>query len=79
MLWLAVLPIVVILGLLAYLDTRKPKKFPPGPKWYPLIGSAIQVHKARSRLGSLFEATAEMSMSYGPILGIKVNYYHQFG
>ncbi|XP_050315796.1 probable cytochrome P450 303a1 isoform X2 [Anthonomus grandis grandis] len=72
MLGLAALLIAVILGLLAYLDTRKPKKFPPGPKWLPLIGSALQVQEARSRLGSLFEATAELSLKYGPILGLKI-------
>jgi hypothetical protein len=28
--WLALLLFVVILGLFAYYDTRKPKNFPPG-------------------------------------------------
>ncbi|KAL1501289.1 hypothetical protein ABEB36_006637 [Hypothenemus hampei] len=72
MLWLAVPLAIVVLILLACLDTRKPKRFPPGPKWYPLLGSAFQVHKARSRLGSLYEATAELSQTYGPIVGLKI-------
>ncbi|CAG9768048.1 unnamed protein product [Ceutorhynchus assimilis] len=72
MLELALLLSIVILGLLAYLDTKKPKKFPPGPKWYPIIGSAPQVRESRSRCGSLYEATAEMSLYYGPILGLKI-------
>ncbi|XP_060519460.1 probable cytochrome P450 303a1 [Cylas formicarius] len=63
---------VAILAVLAYLDTRKPKGFPPGPRWYPLVGSAPQVKKARIRTGSLYEATAEMSKEYGAVIGLKV-------
>nr|UUB32679.1 cytochrome P450 CYP303A1 [Dendroctonus valens] len=72
MIWTAVSLVLAILGLLAYLDTRKPKKFPPGPAWYPIVGSAHQLQKARAQLGSLCEVTAALSKRYGPVMGFKV-------
>ncbi|KAF7284636.1 hypothetical protein GWI33_021825 [Rhynchophorus ferrugineus] len=72
MLWLIISMISSILLVLIYCDIRKPKNFPPGPFWFPLIGSTIQVWRARSRSKSLYEGTAEMSKQFGPVLGLKV-------
>ncbi|ENN72534.1 hypothetical protein YQE_10874, partial [Dendroctonus ponderosae] len=60
MIWIAVSLVATILSLWAFLDTRKPKKFPPGPAWYPVVGSAHQLLRARTQLGSLYEATAAL-------------------
>lgn len=68
----AIIFFLVILGLLAYLDTRKPKNYPPGPNWIPIIGSAHIVAEKRKKTGYLYKATAEMSRTYGPIIGLKV-------
>lgn len=35
--WLAVIVFVIILGLLVYLDTKKPKNFPPGNPTHILL------------------------------------------
>ncbi|KDR10510.1 probable cytochrome P450 303a1 isoform X2 [Zootermopsis nevadensis] len=70
--WLAVLLFVVILGLFIYLDTRKPKDFPPGPPWIPVLGSALHVHRLRKQTGYLYRATAEMAKRYGPVVGLRV-------
>lgn len=70
--WLVVGLFIVILGLLVFLDTKKPKNYPPGPKWLPLLGSALEVIKERKRTGYLYVATAEMSKTYGPVVGLKV-------
>lgn len=75
MIWVAVSLGMAILSLLAYLNTRKPEKFPPGPAWYPLIGSAHQLQKARMQMGSLLEATAELSKRYGSVMGFKVSFW----
>ncbi|XP_048521599.1 probable cytochrome P450 303a1 [Dendroctonus ponderosae] len=71
MIWIAVSLVATILSLWAFLDTRKPKKFPPGPAWYPVVGSAHQLLRARTQLGSLYEATAALSKRYGPVMGFK--------
>ncbi|CAH0546161.1 unnamed protein product [Brassicogethes aeneus] len=69
--FLALTLIIIILVVLAYLDTKKPKNYPPGPRWWPLIGSAIEIMEARNRTGYLFQATAELADKYGPVLGLK--------
>ncbi|KAK7864643.1 hypothetical protein R5R35_012415 [Gryllus longicercus] len=70
--WLAALLFCVILGLLLVLDTRKPRNFPPGPKWLPVLGSALAVAKLRKQTGYLYEATAELGRRYGPVVGLRV-------
>ncbi|BET00075.1 cytochrome P450 [Nesidiocoris tenuis] len=78
MLWLAAVFFFSFLGLLVYLDTKKPKNFPPGPKWYPIVGSALKVAKMRKDEGGyLYKATAELARQYGPIVGLKVGKDHQ--
>ncbi|KAJ8922410.1 hypothetical protein NQ315_004356 [Exocentrus adspersus] len=70
--WVAAILFVAILGLLAYLDTRKPKNFPPGPKWKPFLGCALEVAGIKKRTGSFLKATAELASKHGPVLGLKV-------
>lgn len=70
--WIAVILFLAILGLLAYLDTKKPKNYPPGPKWLPLIGSAPTLYRLRKKTGLLHLASAELAKKYGPIVGLKV-------
>ncbi|PSN35367.1 putative cytochrome P450 303a1 [Blattella germanica] len=70
--WAAVVLFVIILGLLVYYDTRKPKNFPPGPGWLPILGSALTVHKLRKKTGYLYQATAELAKQYGPVVGLRV-------
>lgn len=70
--YLAVILFIAILALLLYLDTRKPKNYPPGPDWLPLIGSAWTVYRLRKKTGLLHLTTAELAKKYGPILGLKL-------
>ncbi|XP_039763878.1 probable cytochrome P450 303a1 [Pararge aegeria] len=73
--WLTVLVIVAIIGLLLYLDTVKPKKFPRGPKWLPIVGSAIEVNKMREKTGYLYKSVKELANIYcggGPLIGLKI-------
>lgn len=73
--WLTVLAVVSIICLLLFLDTIKPKKFPPGPKWIPLLGSAIEVYKFREKTGYLYKAVKELTKIYcndGPMIAIRI-------
>ncbi|XP_063239979.1 methyl farnesoate epoxidase [Bacillus rossius redtenbacheri] len=70
--WLAAILFLCILALLIYLDTRKPKNFPPGPAWLPIVGSALTLHLLRRSTGYLYKATAELARQYGPVVGLKV-------
>ncbi|KAK7571915.1 hypothetical protein V9T40_014387 [Parthenolecanium corni] len=70
--WLAAIFFICILALLAYLDTRKPKNYPPGPEWLPIVGSMLVVKKLRDQTGYLYRATAELANTYGPVVGLRV-------
>lgn len=68
--WLAL--ILLVLVLVAYLDTRKPKNFPPGPSWFPLIGCAWQLRKLHRRTGNFAKASQELAAMYGPLVGLRI-------
>lgn len=70
--WVAVLLFVAILFLLAYLDTKKPQNYPPGPQWLPIIGCALELNNLRKKTGYLVDATNALSAQYGPVLGLRI-------
>jgi len=46
--------------------------FDLGPKWLPVLGSALTVNSLRKQTGYLYRATICLAESYGPIVGLKV-------
>jgi len=46
--------------------------FDLGPKWLPILGSALTVNSLRKQTGYLYRATICLAESYGPIVGLKV-------
>lgn len=72
MLLIFIFLIVVLLVLLAYADTRKPRNFPPGPKWLPIIGCVLELSNLHKKKGSLGKAMQELAVQYGPVVGARV-------
>lgn len=73
--WLAALAILLAVCLYLYFDTVKPKKFPPGPKWIPILGCAAEVFKLREKTGYLYKAVKILTKTYtkdGSIVGLKI-------
>lgn len=72
--WFFLISFVVVLLILLYLDGLKPPNFPPGPKWYPIIGSALAIHNERIRTGMLCKATMGIAEKYknNGAIGFKV-------
>nr|WBY51147.1 cytochrome P-450 [Holotrichia parallela] len=70
--WFAIILFIILLCLLGYWETRKPKNFPPGPKWLPIFGSALTVFNLRKRKGDLPLMADELTKEYGPVLGLKI-------
>lgn len=54
---------------------KKPKNFPPGPLWYPIIGSALTVAKAREECGMLIRGVKKIASKYAKekdLIGFKI-------
>ncbi|XP_033222656.1 uncharacterized protein LOC117176510 [Belonocnema kinseyi] len=64
--------VFIVTLLLWYLATRKPEGYPPGPKWWPILGSALEVEKIRRKTGSLPATFTALSQKYGPVIGLKI-------
>lgn len=70
--WLTSLILIILTTLFFYLDTRKPKNFPPGPRWFPIIGSALELNRIGKKTGSLSKTTEDLAKKYGPVIGTRV-------
>lgn len=72
--WFFLISFVIVLLILLYLDGVKPANFPPGPKWYPIIGSALEMHNKRIQTGMLCKATMSMANKHASngAIGFKV-------
>ncbi|KAK5640630.1 hypothetical protein RI129_011441 [Pyrocoelia pectoralis] len=72
MLSISIFLVSIILVFLAYLDTKKPNNFPPGPKWFPIIGSAWQLHKLQQKKSLIVKVSEELALKYGPLVGVRI-------
>lgn len=74
MLLTTVFLIFTIFGLYCIYDSLKPKYFPPGPFWLPIIGCLVNFKRLRSKHGFTHLAVKQLEKSYGPILGLKLGW-----
>jgi hypothetical protein len=65
---------ILTLAIYIFYDVKKPKKFPKGPKWLPILGSAIPIGKARKETGMLVKGVRKISeeMNISDLIGFKV-------
>ncbi|XP_034938135.1 probable cytochrome P450 303a1 [Chelonus insularis] len=63
---------IIILTLIFYLGTLKPKGYPPGPRWWPILGSALEVARIRKKTGYLNKTCTVLGEKYGPVVGLKI-------
>lgn len=71
----AILIFICIFTLLLYLETKKPKNYPPGPSWLPVVGSAVALFKERKLNKFLYKATVKLAEKYSPkhrVLGLRI-------
>ncbi|XP_043248369.1 methyl farnesoate epoxidase-like [Colletes gigas] len=72
MLCAAITLLSVLFCVYCVYDCLKPRDFPPGPKWLPLVGCFLAFRKLRSKHGYAYLAFQELTETYGPILGLKL-------
>lgn len=46
--------------------------FEKGPRWLPILGSALEIARIRKRTGFLHETCTELSKKYGSVFGLKI-------
>lgn len=66
---------IIILFLCILWCFQKPRNFPDGPPWWPIIGSALYLSKARERTGMLCKGILEIAKQYNTqngLIGFKV-------
>nr|XP_012153072.1 PREDICTED: probable cytochrome P450 303a1 [Megachile rotundata] len=64
--------VLVLLLLLLYRSSRKPKGYPPGPKWWPILGCVVEVARLRKETGYLIKTCTALCKMYGPVVGLKL-------
>ncbi|XP_019871649.1 methyl farnesoate epoxidase-like [Aethina tumida] len=64
--------VISIIVLILFIDTIRPNKFPPGPKWLPICGNFTQYKKKLKLLGYHHLVWQELSEVYGDIVGLKM-------
>ncbi|XP_012279451.1 probable cytochrome P450 303a1 [Orussus abietinus] len=67
-----ILLLVISVVLFLYYGCRKPKGYPPGPGWWPILGSSWEVSRLRRTTGSLYRTCTALYEKYGPVVGLKI-------
>lgn len=72
--WLTVVIFLVALIVFACNDAKKPKNYPKGPPWLPILGSALAVTKARKVTGMLVKGVRKIAQDskIADLIGFKV-------
>ncbi|XP_037035613.1 methyl farnesoate epoxidase-like [Bradysia coprophila] len=60
--------------IFCWVDTRKPKDFPPGPSWIPLLGVIPLVKNLHSICGFYHLVWHYLTQRYGAIVGLRVGH-----
>ncbi|EFA01264.1 cytochrome P450 15A1 [Tribolium castaneum] len=71
MLFFVTLVISLVL-LFLILDTIKPRRYPPGPKWLPIVGNFLEFRRRLSEIGYHHLVWKEFSEEYGDVVGLKM-------
>lgn len=62
-----------LLLLIAWLDVRKPKNFPPGPLWLPVFGSILYVARNHRKSKYFTRMCSRLGSEYNaPLIGLKL-------
>lgn len=72
--WLTVVIFLLAIVIFASSDAKKPKNFPKGPEWLPILGSALAITKARNITGMLVKGIRKIAeeSKIANLIGFKV-------
>ncbi|KAJ9576496.1 hypothetical protein L9F63_025606, partial [Diploptera punctata] len=67
-----VIALIVVIIFLVCLDVIKPRGYPPGPVWLPVVGSYLWFRREKSRVGYYHLVWSSLSSRYGPVTGMRL-------
>ncbi|XP_062550244.1 methyl farnesoate epoxidase-like [Armigeres subalbatus] len=70
--WHNFVVLIIFVILFCLRDMRKPSYFPPGPNWFPLIGSGHEVINLVKRFKFYHLMWADLARRYGSIVGLRL-------
>ncbi|XP_059477629.1 methyl farnesoate epoxidase [Neocloeon triangulifer] len=63
---------IICICLAYFMYQSRPKGFPPGPIWYPILGNLLFVHRLHAKLGYFHLVWLELARQYGLLVGMKL-------
>ncbi|XP_034255752.1 methyl farnesoate epoxidase-like [Thrips palmi] len=69
---LSLLLLAVVLLTLLLADIKKPPGYPPGPAWFPVVGTYLQHRQLQREYGYLHEVWRSLSRQYGAVVGLRL-------
>ncbi|XP_017885231.2 methyl farnesoate epoxidase-like [Ceratina calcarata] len=72
MFYTLILFLFILFCIFCVYDSIKPRNFPPGPKWIPLLGCFLTFRRLKLKHKYVYLAFQQLSVIYGPILGLKL-------
>ncbi|KAJ1525347.1 hypothetical protein ONE63_010165 [Megalurothrips usitatus] len=58
--------------VLLLLDARRPRGYPPGPAWLPVVGTYPQLRRLLAEHGYMHEVFRALARRYGPVVGLRL-------
>ncbi|XP_055692295.1 probable cytochrome P450 305a1 [Lutzomyia longipalpis] len=59
-----IVSVLIVFGLLLYYSQKRPKDFPPGPQWYPIVGNSLQLRRTAMKLGDTLRVYEKWSRDF---------------
>ncbi|XP_069701115.1 methyl farnesoate epoxidase-like isoform X2 [Periplaneta americana] len=64
--------VVCVILFLVCLDIMKPRGFPPGPMWLPVLGNLLWFRQQKTVLGYYHFVWSSLYTQYGPVVGLRL-------
>uniref|UniRef100_A0A6P7G7I3 Probable cytochrome P450 305a1 isoform X2 n=1 Tax=Diabrotica virgifera virgifera TaxID=50390 RepID=A0A6P7G7I3_DIAVI len=70
--WFSVVLVIVVIAFYLFSLTIKPKNYPPGPSWYPIVGTVLEVKNLSKKFKGQHLAQQYLSRKYkSDVIGLR--------
>ncbi|XP_076176144.1 methyl farnesoate epoxidase isoform X2 [Ptiloglossa arizonensis] len=72
--WLGILCLVAVIILKIFFDYRRPFKFPPGPRGFPILGNILDIAKLVKETKFYSNVWCLLAEKYGSVVGLRLGF-----